>query len=261
MNLAGKVVVVTGGGSGIGRAMVERFAKAGVKHLVVSDRDGASAEAVARTTGATAITADVSRESEIVALVAATERAAGPIDLFCSNAGILPVNKDWDDAASTPNDEWQKAWEVNVMAHVWAARALLPGMIARKRGYFLNTASAAGLLSQINGAAYSTTKHAAIGFAESLAITHRDHGIKVSVLCPQAVETAMIEGKPKLGADVDGILSAADVAEAVVAGLEAESFLILPHAKVATYMANKAAGYDRWIGGMAKLRRIVSASG
>lgn len=261
MNLAGKVVVVTGGGSGIGRAMVERFAKAGVKHLVVSDRDGASAEAVAKATGATAITADVSRESEIVELVTATERAAGPIDLFCSNAGILPVNKDWDDAASTPNDEWQRAWEVNVMAHVWAARALLPGMIARKGGYFLNTASAAGLLSQINGAAYSTTKHAAIGFAESLAITHRDHGIKVSVLCPQAVETAMIEGKPKLGADVDGILSAADVAEAVVAGLEAESFLILPHAKVATYMANKAAGYDRWIGGMAKLRRIVSASG
>lgn len=261
MELTGKVVVVTGGGSGIGRALVERFARAGVKHLVVADRDGASAAEVAKATGATAITTDVSREADIIALVAETERTAGPIDLFCSNAGILPVNKDWDDAASTPNDEWQRAWEVNVMAHVWAARALLPGFIARKSGYFLNTASAAGLLSQINAAAYSTTKHAAIGFAESLAITHKDHGIKVSVLCPQAVETAMIEGKPKLGADVDGILSAADVAEAVVAGLAAESFLILPHAKVATYMANKAAGYDRWIGGMAKLRRAVSTRG
>jgi len=259
MELAGKVVVVTGGASGIGRAMVERFARAGVKHLVVADRDGEAARTVARANGATPFTTDVAKEADIQHLVAETERAAGPIDLFCSNAGILPVNPDWDNAASTPNAEWQRAWDIHVMAHVYAARALLPGMIARKSGYFLNTASAAGLLSQINGTAYSTTKHAAIGFAESLAITHKDHGIRVSVLCPQAVETAMIDGKPKLGADIDGILTAEQVADAVVEGLAAEKFLILPHASVATYVTRKAENHDRWIGGMAKLRRTVGA--
>ena len=260
MDLAGKVVVVTGGASGIGRAMVERFARAGVKHLVVADRDAETARHIANANGATSFGTDVAKEADIQYLVAETERTAGPVDLFCSNAGILPVNPDWDNAASTPNAEWQRAWEINVMAHVYAARALLPGMIARQSGYFLNTASAAGLLSQINGAAYSTTKHAAIGFAESLAITHKDHGIKVSVLCPQAVETAMIEGKPKLGADVDGVLTAEQVAEAVVEGLAAEKFLILPHASVATYVTRKAENHDRWLGGMTKLRRAVSAT-
>lgn len=259
MELAGKVVVITGAASGIGRAMAVRFARAGVKHLVVSDRDGAAAAAVATELGAVASTTDVAREAEIRELVARTEAAAGPIDLFCSNAGILPVNPDWDNAASSPDTDWQRAWEVNVMAHVYAARALLPGMIARRSGYFLNTVSAAGLLSQINGAVYSTTKHAALGFAETLAITHKDHGIKVSVVCPQAVDTAMIEGKPKLGADVDGILTPEDVAEEIVRGLAAERFLILPHGSVATYVARKAESHDRWLGGMAKLRRIVGA--
>ena len=260
MDLAGKVVVVTGGASGIGRAMVERFARAGVKHLVVADRDAETARHIANANGAASFGTDVAKEADIQLLVTETERVAGPIDLFCSNAGILPVNPDWDNAASTPNVEWQRAWDIHVMAHVYAARALLPGMIARKSGYFLNTASAAGLLSQINGAAYSTTKHAAIGFAESLAITHKDHGIKVSVLCPQAVDTAMIVGKPKLGADVDGILTAEQVAEVVVAGLAAEHFLILPHASVATYVMRKAENHDRWLGGMAKLRRNVAGA-
>ena len=182
----------------------------------------------------------------------------GPIDLFCSNAGILPIDADPDNAASTPELEWNRAWAVNVMAHVHAARALLPRMIARKSGYFLQTVSAAGLLSQIGSAAYSTTKHAAIGFAESLAITHKDHGIKVSVLCPQAVQTPMIAGQKMMGADIDGVITAEAVADAVIEGLREETFLILPHPNVATYVAKKAENYDRWLGGMAKLRRSLS---
>jgi len=200
---------------------------------------------------------DVSRESDIATFIDTTERNHGPIDLFCSNAGILPIDADPNNAASTPDLEWNRAWQVNVMAHVYAARALLPRMIARKSGYFLQTVSAAGLLSQIGSAAYSTTKHAAIGFAESLAITHKDHGIKVSVLCPQAVQTPMIEGQKMMGADIDGVITAEAVADATVEGLREEKFLILPHPNVATYVAKKAENYDRWLGGMAKLRRSL----
>jgi NAD(P)-dependent dehydrogenase (short-subunit alcohol dehydrogenase family) len=162
--------------------------------------------------------------------------------------------------ASASNADWDRAWRVNVMAHVYAARAALPAMIARRSGYFVQTVSAAGLLSQIGAAAYSTTKHAAIGFAESLAITHRDHGVRVSVVCPQAVETAMIAGKATNGADVDGIICADVVADAVIEGLAREAFLILPHPEVSTYMTNKAANYERWLGGMSKLRRGLRAT-
>lgn len=257
MNVQGKVVVVTGAGGGIGRAMAECFAKAGARHVAVADLDAEGARAVASAIGGAAFQADVSREADIQRIVAETERSVGPIDLFCSNAGILPVNPDQENAASSPDADWQRAWAVNVMSHVYAARALLPGMITRRSGYFLNTVSAAGLLSQIGSAAYSTTKHAAIGFAESLALTHKDHGIKVSVLCPQAVATAMVDGKPMLGADIDGVLRAEDVARAALEGIEREAFLILPHPNVATYMARKAESYDRWLGGMAKLRRIL----
>ena len=170
MEVAGKIIVVTGGAVGIGRALVERFAKAGAKHVVVVDIDEVNANAVAASVHGTGRRVDVTRANEVAALVDETERTIGPIDLFCSNAGILPIDNDPDNAASTPEAEWNRTWQVNVMAHVHAAAALVPRMIARKRGYFLQTISAAGLLSQIGSAAYSTTKHAAIGFAESLAI-------------------------------------------------------------------------------------------
>jgi NAD(P)-dependent dehydrogenase (short-subunit alcohol dehydrogenase family) len=257
MNIQDKVVAVTGAGGGIGRALAEAFAKAGARHVVVSDLDGAAAKAVADRIGGSSFACDVAHEADLVKIISDTEKNVGPIDVFCSNAGILPINPDPQNAASSPNAEWQRAWEVNVMSHVYAARALLPAMIARRSGYFLNTVSAAGLLSQIGSAAYATTKHAAIGFAENLALTHKDHGIKVSVLCPQAVSTQMIEGKPMNGADVDGILSAEQVAQAALAGILAETFLILPHPNVAKYYAMKSESYDRWIGGMAKLRRAT----
>lgn len=257
MDVRDKIVVITGAASGIGRALAVRFVREQVRHVVLTDIDEVGAERVATGLGpvASARRLDVANEDAVAELVASTEAKIGPIDLFCSNAGVLPIDPDPANAASTPTDAWDLAWRVNVMAHVFAARAVLPSMIARKSGYFLHTVSAAGLLSQIGSAAYSTTKHAAIGFAESLAITHRDHGIRVSVLCPQAVETAMIQGKSMNGADIDGVISADDVANAAIEGLAKETFLILPHPAVATYVANKTANYDRWLGGMAKLRR------
>lgn len=259
MDVQGKIAVVTGAASGIGRALAERLVRDGARHVVVTDLDGAGAERVAAGLGATASARglNVADEAAVAAAFAEIAARTGPIDLVCSNAGVLPIDPDPANAASAPNAAWDLAWRVNVMAHVYAARAVLPSMIARKSGYFLHTVSAAGLLSQIGSAAYSTTKHAAIGFAESLAITHRDHGIRVSVLCPQAVDTAMIHGKQLNGADIDGVITAEEVASAAIDGIARETFLILPHPSVATYVANKTAGYDRWIGGMAKLRRSL----
>lgn len=262
MKVARSVVVVTGGASGIGRALAERFVKEGAAYVAIADLDDAKTKSVAREIGAAeGFAADVGEEADVQRLVREVESRAGAIDLFCSNAGVLTVDGSIDDATSAPNSEWGRAWAVNVMAHVYAARALLPAMIARKSGYFLHTVSAAGLLSQIAAAPYSTTKHAAIGFAESLAITHRDHGIRVSVLCPQAVQTAMIEGKTStFGADIDGVLTPEHVAQCVIEGLEKETFLILPHPNVAQYFAKKSESYDRWLGGMSKLRRMIVSS-
>ncbi|MCW5759284.1 MAG: SDR family oxidoreductase, partial [Phenylobacterium sp.] len=184
---------------------------------------------------------------------------SGRIDLMCSNAGVSVRDPDFDNATSASNETWTLGWEVNVMAHVYAARAALPGMIARGGGWFLHTVSAAGLLSQPGSPAYATTKHAAVGFAEALAITHKSQGIGVSILCPQAVDTPMIKGARGSQA-VDGVMSPADVAQCVVDGLAAETFLILPHPQVLTYMQRKTGDYDRWIGGMVRLRDKIAAS-
>jgi NAD(P)-dependent dehydrogenase (short-subunit alcohol dehydrogenase family) len=259
VNVSGKIVVVTGGADGIGRALCERFHREGAAKIVVADVNAAGAEAVAQSIEGAAFACDVSREADIRHVVEQTEQNFGPIDLWCGNAGIAVLDARPNDAASAPDEAWARSWAVNVMAHIYAARALVPRMIARGGGYFLNTVSAAGLLSQIGGAVYATTKHAAVGFAENLAITHRHQGIRVSILCPQGVDTAMLRGLPPGPQSLDGVLTPEQVADAATVGLARESFLILPHPQVASYMRNKVENYDRWIGGMAKLQARLQA--
>jgi NAD(P)-dependent dehydrogenase (short-subunit alcohol dehydrogenase family) len=263
MQVRDKVVLVTGGASGIGKALSRRFSREGARAVVVADINEKGAKAVADSVGGLGIKCDVSVEADVRHAVDTALKHYGPVDLMCSNAGIFFGDGPEGMATSLSNDRWQRMWEVNVLSHVYAARAVLPSMIERGGGYFLHTVSAAGLLNQIGDAAYSTTKHAAIGFAESLAITHGDQGIKVSVLCPQGVDTPMLGGAAAVAARAladspqagDGILSAEAVADAVIEGLGAERFLILPHAQVTTYMQRKVSDYDRWLGGMRKLRR------
>jgi len=250
MKIADKIVVVTGAASGIGAALARRFAAEGAKLVVAADRDGEGAKATAAASNGVAFTTDVSREADIATLIESVERDHGPIDLFCSNAGIGVHG-----GVEASNDAWQTIWDINVMAHVWAARHMIPRMAARGGGYIMSTASAAGLLSQIGSAPYAVTKHAAVALAEWLAITHGDQGIKVSVLCPQAVRTAMTAGNPDGVASIDGMIEPDDVAEACVKALEAETFLILPHPEVLDYMRRKTDDYDRWLGGMRKLNR------
>jgi NAD(P)-dependent dehydrogenase (short-subunit alcohol dehydrogenase family) len=255
MQVKDKVVVVTGGANGIGKALCERFAADGARVVVVVDLEEDNARAVADAIGGVAFGVDVRDESQIQAMVAQVEADHGQIDLFCSNAGIGAGDGEPWWATSAANETWAAMWDIHVMAHVYAARACLPAMIERGEGYFLNTASAAGLLSQIGDAAYSTTKHAAVGFAESLAITHGDHGIKVSSLCPQAVATRILGDTGGGTASVDGIISPEQLAQAVIEGLEDERFMILPHPEVQQYRENKTNNYDRWVGGMRKLKR------
>ena len=255
MQVSGKVVVVTGGGNGIGQALCEEFHRAGAARVVVADLDGERAKAVADSIGGASFQCDVGREADIVHVIAETEKQFGPIALFCSNAGIGggfdPLT---ENAGGTSDEPWAKSWAIHVMAHVYAARHLIPLYKARGGGYFMNTISAAGLLSQVGSPAYSTTKHAAVGFAENLAISHRAHGIKVSILCPQGVDTNMLRAIPKGPQSGDGDLSPAQVAQDALAGIEAETFLILPHPQVIDYMRKKTENYDRWIGGMAKIQ-------
>ncbi|MDX1491486.1 MAG: SDR family oxidoreductase [Pseudohongiellaceae bacterium] len=252
MKIKDKVVVVTGGASGIGKSLCERFAKEGAKAIVVSDIDAAGVEAVteqiATQTQALGVVTDVSKESDVQELVAKTIEAFGPIDLFCSNAGIFTAGGE-----EVSDEAWQKIWDINVMSHIYASRAVLPSMLERGEGYLLNTASAAGLLNQVGSAPYGVTKHAAVGFAEWLSITYGDRGIKVSVLCPQAVRTKMTAGGTG-AAGVDGMLEPDQLAQTVIETLEAEKFLVLPHPEVLTYMQRKTADYDRWLGGMRRLQ-------
>lgn len=259
MQIKGVTAVVTGGANGIGKALAQALHKRGAARVIVADLDGDKAQAVAQQIGGQGVGLDVRDGDAMGAMIDQVEADHGPIGLFCSNAGVLMgLDDSLTTSVNASDAEWQTSWEINVMAHVHAARHLVPRMQARGRGYFLNTVSAAGVLNQIGCAVYGTTKHAAIGFAENLAFTHRDGGIRVSVLCPQAVQTAMIEGTGGGGsAGLDGILSPQDVANCALDGVEAERFLILPHPQVAGYMEHKLADYDRWLGGMAKLQRML----
>jgi NAD(P)-dependent dehydrogenase (short-subunit alcohol dehydrogenase family) len=256
VKLTDKVIVVTGGAHGIGAAMLRRFQQEKPRALVVADRDQPGAEALARELGGMAVACDVSRETDIVALVERATREYGAIDLFVSNAGIAVGG-----GVETPDDEWRRIIDINLMAHVWAARAVLPAMVARGSGYLLATASAAGVLSMVGSAPYSVTKHAAVALAEWLAISYGDRGIKVSCLCPLYVNTDLLKGalNEAAGASIKAsgeIIEPAKVADAVVAGIEAEQFLILPHPEVLTYFQRKAGDYDRWLSGMRRLHAV-----
>ncbi|WP_163127664.1 SDR family NAD(P)-dependent oxidoreductase [Alloalcanivorax balearicus] len=250
MEIKDRIVVVTGAAGGIGRALAECFAAAGAKRVICADLDGEGAQATAEAIGGIGRRVNVAEESEIQALIDEVEANEGPIDLFCSNAGISTRG-----GPEVSNDVWQRIWDINVMAHVYAARHLVPKMTARGGGYLLNTASAAGLLSQVGSAPYAVTKHAAVGLAEWLALTYGDDGIKVSVLCPQAVRTAMTKGKEDGVASINGMMEPEPVAQACLKAIQEETFLVLPHPEVLEYMRNKTADYDRWIGGMRKLNR------
>ncbi|MEH6645589.1 SDR family oxidoreductase [Sulfitobacter sp.] len=249
MNISGKSIVITGGASGIGAALARQAAKAGAK-VCIADLNLDAAESVAREIGGIAVACDVTKEAQIIAAIGAAETAHGPVDVFVSNAGL--GRGDPSHAASAPDADWMLNWNVHVMAHVWAARALLPTMIARGSGYFVNVASAAGLLNQIGDAAYSATKHAAVSFAESLLISHGEEGVGVSVVCPQYVATPLLG----LGdGDVKGnLLSADDVARSVWQNVSDGTFVIMPHPDVAKYNALRGADPSRWIKGMQMLR-------
>ena len=249
MQLKDKVAVVTGGASGIGRAMARRFIAEGARQVVIADINEAQLQQVADEIGARAIQTDVANDEAVINLIATAEKDYGQIDLLCNNAGIGVGG-----GPEVANEDWERIWQINVMAHVYATRAALPAMLARGDGYILNTASAAGLLSQIGSAPYAVTKHAAVGYAEWLAITYGDRGIKVSVLCPQAVRTAMTAGREDGVASVDGMMEPEQLCDTVIECLDRETFLVLPHPEVLTYIQRKTGDYDRWIAGMRKLQ-------
>lgn len=272
MELADRVVVVTGGGSGIGEALARAAHDEGARHVVVVDLDGAAAERVAGEVDGTAAAVDVRDEAAVRRLVEETESAHGPIDLFVSNAGYVTAA-----GLEDPNESIQRMWEVHCMAHIYAARAVVPSMIARGEGYLLNTASAAGLLTQIGSMSYSITKAAAVSLAEWLSISHHHQGIRVSVLCPQAVRTNIVRNSPDLAARADtadggagleggvasgdGVLEPAEVAQLCLDALRNERFLVLPHAEVATYVERKAADRDRWLAGMRRFQSALHPDG
>lgn len=267
MQIRGRVVVVTGGGGGIGAGLCRAFATAGASGVAVADIDEAAATSVAGDIAATgtpsfAMRVDVGVEDDVRALVQRTEEELGTIDLFCANAGIMVAG-----GIDVADDDWDRIWRVNVKSHIYAARAVVPGMVARGGGYLLHTASAAGLLTQLGAAPYAVTKHAVVALAEWLSVTYGDAGLKVSCLCPQAVETAMTGPMSRLAkreaigagsAASDGMLQPADVAAAVLEGIADERFLILPHPQVATYEKRRADDRDRWLRGMRRAQAALA---
>ena len=258
MDVTGRVIVVTGGARGIGRALANRFAQARAKAVIVADLDLDGASAVARAIDGTAVQCDVSRESDVKQLVDRVEAEHGRIDIFCSNAGIAVGG-----GPEATNDEWQRIWDVNLMSHVFVARHALPGMLSRHEGYILGTVSAAGLLNHVFAAPYGVTKAAALSLFEWLSIAHGAEGIRVSCLCPQGVKTDMLAAERRLGLDflTANALEPEAVAEIVLQGIHDEKFLILPHPEVAEYFHRKADDYDRWLKGMQRLRAsIISTS-
>lgn len=275
MELRDRVVVITGAGSGIGEAIARAAHAAGARHVVVADLHGAEAERVANDIGGTAVEIDVRDESAIVDMVESTLDAHGPIGLFVSNAGFVTAA-----GLEDSNEAIQNMWEVHCMAHIYAARAVLPSMIANGEGYILSTASAAGLLTQIGSMSYSITKAAAISLAEWLSISHYHQGIRFSVLCPQAVATNIVANSPdnviseRAGqsaedgsaleggvASGDGVLDPADVADLCLEAIREERFLVLPHPEVATYVERKATDRDRWLGGMRRFQTALHPDG
>lgn len=264
MKLAGKHIVITGAGSGIGHGMASRFAREQPAGLVVSDLKSKQTELQAladqlceQGVPTRAVTADVGIESDVYNLAAQAREHMGQIDVFASNAGLI---RDGDETA--PDDEWQLSWQVHLMAHVYAARAVLPEMRERGSGYLLNTASAAGLLTSLPSATYAVTKHSAIALAEYLSIRYGDDGIRVSVLCPQAVATPMIQGRDAASsaAQADGVMTVDQLADVVVDGMDKETFLILPHPEVYEYFSRKGKDYDRWLGGMRRFAQKLGFS-
>lgn len=264
MEIEGRVVAVTGGASGIGRALCQRFASEGAAGVAVADLDGDGAAAVAASlertgTRTIATRTDVGTEADVAALVERAERELGPIDLFCSNAGIAISG-----GPEVPDDAWERIWAVNVMAHVHAARVLVPLMAARGGGYLLSTASAAGLLTNLGSAPYSVTKHAAVAFAEWLSITYGNQGLQVACVCPMGVDTAMLndglesadaaqQRSARIVASAGSVLPPLAVAEATLAALRERRFLVLPHPEVETFVRRRADDHDRWLAGMRRL--------
>lgn len=262
MELRGRVAVITGGAGGIGAAMARRFVAEGAEAVVVADLDAAAAAGIAAELGpaASATAVDVTDEAQVRDLVRDVERRYGRIDLFCANAGVTTGA-----GLAASDADWGRAWEVNVLGHLYAARAALPGMLARGEGYLLQTCSAAGLLTAVGDAPYAVTKHAAVGLAEWLAITYRDQGIRVSALCPQGVRTPMLTDgldRGHLGARLTAasgaVLTPEQVADVVVAGLADERFLILPHPEVTGFARRRAEDPDGWLAAMRSLVRRLA---
>lgn len=260
MEAAGRQIVITGAAGGIGRALARRFAQESPRALVLADRDMAGAQAIAAEVGGLAVELDAGSEASVRSLIETARTANGPVDIFISNAGVPGAGG----GPEVADEVWDEAWRVNVMAHVWAARALLPEMLERGDGYLINTASAAGLLTQVSSLVYSVTKHAAVSLAEWLSIEYAEQGVRVSCICPQGVRTPMLELAMTDAAGSAALLSGGliepeDVADAVIEGIRAERMLILPHENVAGFMAFKGAEPERWLKGMRRMVRQARA--